>query len=88
MKPWVTWSLQQHCLHSFPDHQHMAKRLKQPNIQNQCSWRDLDDKAIFDCLSLSFELCTKPKGTFRLVLEARGFFILSQWVPAHDLDTE
>lgn len=56
------------------------------DIQNQCSWWDLADKAIFDCLSLSFELGTKPEGTFWLMLEARVFFIVSRWVPAHDLD--
>lgn len=55
------------------------------NTHNQCSWWDLGDKAIFERLSLSFELATKLEGVLRLLLEARVFFILSQWVPAHDL---
>lgn len=34
------------------DHQHMTKRLKSCDIQNQCSWWDLDDEAILDWASV------------------------------------
>lgn len=45
------------------------------NIRNQCSCWDIGGKAIFEWLSLSFELATKP-GVLQLMLEAGVFLNL------------
>lgn len=42
------------------------------NIRNQCSWWDIGGKTIFEWLSLSFELATKP-GVLQLMVEAGVF---------------